>query len=455
MLGVAFRRYAGEEEAGLGAERGPPKDLVFAGVFAFQDPPKPGVADAITVLKEANLRVFMVTGDHAETAQSLARHLGILHKTTEDFEEDNDLAAVITGTNLRGLSAAQWENVLKKQEVLFARVSPEEKQLVVRRFQEQGRRVVMVGDGANDTLALRQADVGIVLGRNCSALSQDVADLIFRDEDFARVVLCVRQARIFFDNLKKVVAYTLAHCILEVMPCFLAAALHIPPALSSVQMLMIDLGTEVLPAISLAFLQPRANVMDRQPRDPARESLVSWRILLHSYVLVGGLELIWCFFAYFAGFALTNVSPECRVPLAEFAEAVGAQHFQPSGHNEAFGRGCSSGQQKQVLAQVQTAWFVTAVLGQFSNVLLMVGARQVWTWVAVALELGLLVLMVGVRAWNRAFFFQDSEREIVYNPALALTPWLGSLLLLLLYYRARKHVLSRRMSGRVAAFFNW
>lgn len=399
----------------------------------------------------------MITGDLASTAECLAKKLDILSNTTENLDEENNLSAVITGQRLATLTPLQWSNLMKKDGVVFARVSPEDKQIIVRKYKEDGKKkVIMIGDGANDALALKEADVGIVLGKNCSILSQDVADLIFKEDNFNLIVHCIEQGRIFFDNLKKTVAYTLAHCILEVVPCFLSAAICMPLAISNLQMLMIDFGTEMIPAISLAFLQTKEKIMERYPRDHETDTLVSWKLLFHSYIFVGSIELFWCLFAYFINFGQNNINDNyCHVGIDDFNKELGDHHFVANHENEVWNFYCTSEQQKMVLSQVQMAWFTTVVLGQFANILLMVGVKNIMTLVSVGIEIILLVFMIWVPDLVKFFFLKDPRVQFKYNYPLLLTPWIGILVCLFLYYKGRKWCKRRNLRGKVTQFFNW
>lgn len=394
----------------------------------------------------------MITGDHVSTAESLAKSLDILHNKTENLDEENDLSVVITGERLKKLNDVQWRNLIKKQEIVFARVSPEDKQHIVKKFKEYEKtKIIMIGDGANDAIALKEADVGIVIGKNCSILSQDVADLIFKEDDFGLVVHCISQGRIFFDNLKKTVAYTLAHCILEVVPCFLVAAFGLPEAISNLQMLMIDLGTEMLPAISLAFHQTKEKIMERHPRNPEKDTLVSWRLLLQSYFFVGSIEIIWCLFSYFMNFGLNNIDEKCHVGFGDYFQLI--DNYFNTSPSEVWYKGCSISQQQTVLSQVQMSWFTTVVLGQFSNILLIIGIKNIWTLFAVGIEIILLILMIWVPKIAIVFFSYD-DMDIVYNYKFLLTPWIGTLVMLVLYYEGRRWYIRRHPNGKVDRFFN-
>ena len=368
----------------------------------------------------------MITGDHASTAESIAKRVGIL--------QEDELPVVVTGEILKDYDDIQWNTLLKKNEIIFARVSPEEKLQIVRKFKEH-EKVIMIGDGANDAKALKEADVGIVIGEHSSILSQEVADIILKNDEFNLVVHCISQSRILFENLKNAVAYTLAHCILELVPSFLSAGFGMPQGMSNLQMMVIDLGTEIIPAISLAFHQTKENIMERQPRNPDKDTLISWRLLLQSYIFVGSIELFWCLFSYFMNFGFNNFE-NCTIAFGEFL------------YLEDYYKRCD--QQLNLLTQVQMAWFTTVVLGQFSNILLMIGVKNIWTLIAVGIELFFLILMLWVPKME-TFFFNDN---IEHNYKFLLAPWIGTLGMLVLYYEGRRWYVRRHPKGKVDRFFN-
>ena len=203
------------------------------------DPPKKGVSEAITIARNAGIRVFMVTGDHPLTAEAIARKVGIIQYgvTAEELAKKRkcDLemidprdatAAIVYGPNLDKYTREDWDDLLiGKQEIVFARITPQQKVEIVQNLQEREEKVIVTGDGVNDAIALKKADIGVAMGRGGSDVAKEAADVLFMDDDFASIVMAIKEGRTLFDNLKKAIAYTLCHCILELAPILLNFAL--------------------------------------------------------------------------------------------------------------------------------------------------------------------------------------------------------------------------------------
>eukprot|EP01115_Flamella_aegyptia_P001611 TRINITY_DN1266_c0_g1_i2.p1 TRINITY_DN1266_c0_g1~~TRINITY_DN1266_c0_g1_i2.p1 ORF type:complete len:907 (-),score=328.67 TRINITY_DN1266_c0_g1_i2:612-3332(-) len=243
----------------------PIDNLVFVGLVALMDPPRPNVPDAVAKCKQAGVRVIMVTGDHPLTAQAIARQVGILEgDTVEDIAKREDIevskvdknravAIVVKGSELDSLAESDWDYILSKRQIVFARTSPEQKLMIVEQCQKRGEIVAVTGDGVNDSPALKKADLGCAMGITGSDVSKEAADIILLDDNFASIVNGIEEGRIIFDNLKKSIAYTLSSNSAELAPFVLFVLAQMPLALSAVLILCIDLGTDMIPAISLAY----------------------------------------------------------------------------------------------------------------------------------------------------------------------------------------------------------
>merc|ERR1719277_1003248 len=193
-----------------------------------------------------------------------------------------------------------WNTVLSQRRFcVFARTSPRQKLLIVKACQQRGGIVAVTGDGVNDSPALKKADIGVAMGITGTEVAKDAADMILLDDNFASIVNGVEEGRIIFDNLKKSIAYTLSSNIPEIAPFLLYQTTGIPLPLTTVMILMVDLGTDLAPAISLAHEGKESDIMERQPRDPNRDKLVTWRLISFSYLQIGILQAIAGFYAYF------------------------------------------------------------------------------------------------------------------------------------------------------------
>lgn len=291
--------------------------LCFVGMMALIDPPRPQVPPAVEKCKTAGIRVIMVTGDHPVTAKAIAKKVGILWgDTSEDVElrnhekglkegdpgwEDPALAPaiVVPGWELTpDLPASLWDDILDHPQVVFARTSPQQKLMIVEQAQRRGEIVAVTGDGVNDAPALRKADIGIAMGIMGSAVSKEAADMILVDDNFASIVNGIEEGRLIFDNLKKSIAYTLSSNIPEIGPFLAFIVFQIPLPLETILILLIDLGTDMLPAISYAYETPEADIMKRPPRDSRQDKLVNSKLIFFAYLQIGVIQCIAAFFTF-------------------------------------------------------------------------------------------------------------------------------------------------------------
>lgn len=299
--------------------------LVFIGLMAMIDPPRPQVRDAVAKCKTAGIRVIMVTGDHPITAKAIAQKVGIIWSPNKDDVvlynrehgydapdaqgrgghpewRDPDLAAsiVVPGWDISMDTPEQvWDDILDHNEVVFARTSPQQKLIIVENCQRRGEIVAVTGDGVNDAPALRKADIGVAMGIMGSDVSKEAADMILLDDNFASIVAGVEEGRLIFDNLKKSIAYTLSSNIPEIAPflCFITVGLPLP--LSTVLILCVDLGTDMVPAISMAWENAESDIMRRPPRDSAVDRLVTTKLVSFAYLQIGVIQALSGFFTWF------------------------------------------------------------------------------------------------------------------------------------------------------------
>jgi sodium/potassium-transporting ATPase subunit alpha len=221
------------------------------------DPARPEVPQAVQECLAAGVKVVMVTGDHPFTAKAIAKAIGVItFPTKEDLalergidlseiDENEVQSIVIHGALLPSMTDAEWAIALNKDQIVFARTSPEQKLIIVQKFTAAGNIVAMTGDGVNDSPALKQAAIGVAMGKNGSDVAREAADLVLLDDNFASIVIAIKEGRLLFANLKKSIAYTLAHLSPEIIPIFLWAFIGFPLAINGVLILCIDLLTEV------------------------------------------------------------------------------------------------------------------------------------------------------------------------------------------------------------------
>ncbi|XP_064413493.1 sodium/potassium-transporting ATPase subunit alpha-1 isoform X3 [Latimeria chalumnae] len=276
----------------------PTEKLCFVGLISMIDPPRAAVPDAVGKCRSAGIKVIMVTGDHPITAKAIAKGVGIIsegNETVEDIAARLNIpvnqvnprdakACVVHGSDLKDMSSEQLDDILKHHtEIVFARTSPQQKLIIVEGCQRQGAIVAVTGDGVNDSPALKKADIGVAMGIAGSDVSKQAADMILLDDNFASIVTGVEEGRLIFDNLKKSIAYTLTSNIPEITPFLLFIIANIPLPLGTVTILCIDLGTDMVPAISLAYEQAESDIMKRQPRNPKTDKLVNERLISMAY----------------------------------------------------------------------------------------------------------------------------------------------------------------------------
>jgi len=296
----------------------PTKDLLFMGWVALRDPPRVGVAEAVRSLRGAHIRVAMVTGDMRETAQAIARHVGIIQAGTvhnyeqlqrHDWAAASQAAVILTGPEIERLDPLGWERVCTYREAVFARTTPKQKLEIVKAFQARGECVAVTGDGVNDSPALRQADCGIAMGSG-SEVSKEAADLIILDDRFTNVVLGVQHGRRCFANLKKVIIYLLpAGSWSEMLPVMTNVFLGMPLALSSFLMIVICCCTDVGPSLAMVYEKPESSIMRAPPRRIGKDHLVTGKLILNAYLFIGMIEAAVAYATFFAYFACQGLYP--------------------------------------------------------------------------------------------------------------------------------------------------
>jgi len=302
----------------------PMHGLTLVGVVSLNDPPRLNVDLSVNKCRSAGIQVIMVTGDQPPTAAAIATKVNILkhpqseynylvnelkmdaekaweqctgivvhgdllaakHKEQEDMDDDHPD---------KGLFLKKW---ISKKEVVFARTTPSQKLLIVDACQKAGHVVAVTGDGVNDSPAIKKADIGIAMGSG-SDVAKNAADMLLLDDNFSSIVNGVEEGRLIFDNLKKSIAYTLSSNIPEILPFIFFILFQVPLPLSTVLILCIDLGTDMIPAISFAYENPELDIMDRVPRNSKRDHLVNTKLISFAYFQIGVIQASAGMYTYF------------------------------------------------------------------------------------------------------------------------------------------------------------
>jgi Ca2+-transporting ATPase len=252
------------------------QNLIFIGVAGSIDPPREEARDAVLKCKLAGIKPVMITGDHQNTALAIAKSLNICSSSEQ----------VMTGEEIEKISDLELEGKIKKVRV-FARVSPNHKLRIVRAFKKRGNIVAMTGDGVNDAPAIKESDIGIAMGISGTDVTKEASSMILMDDNFSTIVAAVEEGRIIYDNIRKFIRYLLSCNLGEVLTMFLATVFYLPNPLSPIQILLVNLATDGLPAIALGVDPPEQDIMRQLPRDK-KESIFA-RGLVEKIVIRGSL----------------------------------------------------------------------------------------------------------------------------------------------------------------------
>ncbi|XP_074105447.1 sodium/potassium-transporting ATPase subunit alpha isoform X1 [Cotesia typhae] len=387
----------------------PTENLRFVGLMSMIDPPRAAVPDAVAKCRSAGIKVIMVTGDHPITAKAIAKSVGIIsegNETIEDIAQRLNIpvsevnpreakAAVVHGGELRDLDSDQLDEILRYHtEIVFARTSPQQKLIIVEGCQRMGAIVAVTGDGVNDSPALKKADIGVAMGISGSDVSKQAADMILLDDNFASIVTGVEEGRLIFDNLKKSIAYTLTSNIPEISPFLAFILCDIPLPLGTVTILCIDLGTDMVPAISLAYEQAESDIMKRQPRNPFTDKLVNERLISMAYGQIGMIQAAAGFFVYFVIMAENGFLPRDLFGIRKMWDSKAINDLKDS-----YGQEWTYKDRKALEFTCHTAFFVSIVIVQWADLIVCKTRRN-------------SILHQGMRNWALNF-------GIVFETALA------------------------------------
>lgn len=294
VIAVAYR-----EQLKNGGYRGKnvEKNMILTGLAGMKDPPRAEIKEAVRLAKQAGIKTVIITGDYGPTAQAIATEVGII---------DSAECRIIRGVDLDIRSDQEIAEEVKKGNVIFARVSPEQKLRIVKTLKEHGEIVAVTGDGANDAPSLREAHIGIAMGASGTDVAREASDMVLLDDSFASIVKAVESGRTIYDNLRKFIVYVFSHNWAELIPYVLYASLALfgfPLPLLVVQVLAIDLGIDVIPSLALSREPPEFGIMQESPRS-VKERLFNRKAFLRSIYLgmiIAAGAMYGCLSAWSAG----------------------------------------------------------------------------------------------------------------------------------------------------------
>ncbi len=401
VLAVAQRRLpAGFTDF---SSEGVERDLTFLGLMAMMDPPRSEVSAAVEKCHRAGIRVMMITGDYGLTAESIARRIGIIGA---------DRPQLISGADLDSMDADALKTALAR-EVIFARAAPEHKLRIVSALREMGQVVAVTGDGVNDAPALKQADIGVAMGISGTDVAKEAADMILTDDNFASIVNAVEEGRAVYANIRKFAVYVFNSNMAEAVPfiVMLFSRGLIPLPLTIMQVLSIDLGTDMLPAIGLGSEPPESGVMDQPPRSQ-QEALLNTRLLALALCWYGTIEATAAMSGYFF---LNWLHGWPAVPLA----GEGTEVYRMA---TTMALACIVISQAGAVLACRSRRASTFSLGIFGNRLVLLGIATELVILAILIYVPFLQSIfhtepIGIRewlfaaAWAPLLFFSDELRK--------------------------------------------
>ena len=388
-------------------------ELIFIGLVAMMDPPRPEVAEAVVKCNHAGIRIIMITGDYGLTAESIARRVGIIHGSHP---------RIVTGFDLNAMDEKALEEALK-DEVIFARVAPEHKLRVVSALQDLGYIVAVTGDGVNDAPALKKANIGVAMGVSGSDVAKEAAAMILTDDNFASIVNAIEEGRAVYANIRKFTTYIFTSNTPEAVPFILFAftAARIPLALNVMHILTVDLGTDIVPALALGSEPPEPGIMDRPPRD-LKEHVIDGAMLKRAYFWLGSMQSLATMAAFYY-FYWTN--------------GFSGQWLNLPGEGSLYRSATGMALAAVVMTQIGN---LLTQRSERTSVFKLPLNRNPMLWLGVASELVIVALMIYVPVFNN--FIGTGPFALKYW--LFLAAWIPSLIVM---DEIRKALLRRKEKG--------
>jgi len=291
VLALAYRPL--KENGALQREEKLEQGLVFLGMAAMMDPPRPEAREAVMDARRAGIKPVMITGDHKVTAMSIARQIGIMREGEE----------AVSGSQLDAMDERELSERIGNISV-YARVSPEHKLRIVKTWQEKGQVVAMTGDGVNDAPALKQADIGVAMGQTGTEVSKDAASMILADDNFATIIKAVSNGRNVYRNIRNAIEFLLSGNMAGIFCVLYTTIMSLPLPFAPVHLLFINLLTDSLPAIAIGMEQPEGELLDQPPRNP-KQGILTKRFL-RDILVQGGLIAVCTMYAYRTGLVQGN-----------------------------------------------------------------------------------------------------------------------------------------------------
>ncbi|MCW3995855.1 MAG: cation-transporting P-type ATPase [Candidatus Bathyarchaeota archaeon] len=381
VIAVAFKQLAKSDyRKGEDVEN----DLVFVGLAGMRDPPRTEVKDAVLKAKQAGIKTVIITGDYGPTAQVIAEEVGIV---------EHQCCQIIRGVDLEELSDQGIIEAVKNGNVIFARVSPEQKLRIVKVLKVSGAVVAVTGDGANDAPSLKEANIGVAMGASGTDVAREAADIVLLNDSFASIVGAVESGRAIYENIRKFIVYVFSHNWAQLVAYVLYATLGIPLPLLVVQILAIDLAIDVVPSLALSREPPEAGIMQEPPRS-IKERLFTRGVFLRSLyigLIISAGAMYGCFSAWMAG----------------------GWHF-----------GMSSVPNPDFYAKGVTMTFAGIVLGQTGNVLACRTSKQSIFKTSLAKNKWIVVGIVSQISILAFLIYIPLMQQFFGTTALGITDWL-------------------------------
>ncbi|TMS35716.1 hypothetical protein L596_003053 [Steinernema carpocapsae] len=448
----------------------PAKNWCFLGMTPMFDPPREDISEVVIKAIRAGIKVFMVTGDHPSSAESLSHQMGTCGESSIDIKmnnsenserdsgigetyagEPNGSCVIVHGNALETMTSDQWDALLQKQHIVFARTKPIHKVMIIEECQARNHVVAATGDGVLDAPALKKADIGLAMEEIGAIFAKEAADIVLLQNDLANIVSAVEEGRLLFENLKKTIAYVLAHIIPELCPVLMTSILGLPLGLNSLQIITIDLLTEIPPSLALIYEKAEEDLMSRPPRKK-NCNLVPTGLFIYSYLFAGTFISSGCILAFFSVFWYYGISTSDLLSSSHHQWAIDSQNLTTS-------RGLvfDATSQLSIHREASAAWHITLVISQVFHLwmcttrrvsLFRNGFRNVVAVLAVCFEVLMLIFLIytpGVQTWI----------GVSQPPAFV---WAFPLVVgftLLVFNEIRKYVIRSNFPSQIVPYIKW